>query len=189
MSDQNCKKNLTLITGGARAGKSELAESLANEHGSTVHYLATMRRWPDDREGAERIERHRQRRPAGWKTIEVDLGLDRAVKDLPAGPGCVLIDCLSVYVSNLLLAGYCDQENPFDRQPVIVESIDNLLDAIGSRQDLDFLTVTNEVGWGVIPQTILGRAYRDLLGIANKTFAREAASVWLMCSGLKLKLK
>jgi len=185
----NTTRHLTLITGAARSGKSELAETLAAGSDGQVYYLATMQRWEEDREGVSRIERHRQRRPGSWVTVEVGRELDVCVRGLPAGPGFVLIDCLSVYVSNLLLDGFQEGDDPYTRADLISQAIERLLAAIDERRDLEFVAVTNEVGWGVVPSTPLGRAYRDLLGLANQAFAHRAHTVWLMCSGLKLRLR
>lgn len=189
MPEHDNKKNLTLITGGARSGKSELAESIALASGRNVHYLATMERWQGDEEGAARIARHKRRRPSQWATVEASRRLDQAVLAVPADSGVVIIDCLSVYVSNLLLENYQEGEDPYDRQEPVSRALEHLLAAIDKRSDQDFVIVTNEVGWGVVPNTPLGRAYRDFLGLANQEFARQAGTVWLMCSGLKLRLK
>jgi adenosylcobinamide kinase/adenosylcobinamide-phosphate guanylyltransferase len=109
--------------------------------------------------------------------------------NLPAGPGLIILDCLSLYVANLLIAGYKDCDNPYLREPMILSAVEKLLSTIEARSDLQVVAVTNEVGWGVVPDTPLGRAYRDLLGMANQSFADSAATVWLMCAGLKLRLK
>ncbi len=187
MSDD--KKNLTLITGGARSGKSELAEELARDSKVKVHYLATMALWTDDSEGVARIAKHRLRRPSDWTTIEAPLALAQVVSELPVGPGVVIIDCLSLYVSNLTLDGYQEDCDPYQREGPVVKSIQAVLSEIAKRKDLEFIAVTNEVGCGVVPENRLSRAYRDFLGTANQLFAQQAAVVWLLVAGLKLQLK
>jgi len=186
---KNGQKNLTFITGGARSGKSRLAERLALESGLPVHYLATMQQWADDDEGGGRIQRHQERRPADWTTHEVPFDLDKAVDTLPAEPAAVIIDCLSVYLSNLLLLDLDDRENPYVREPAIMEKIDLLLRSTAARQEIDFYTVSNEVGWGIVPTSILGRAYRDFLGLANQSLAEAASQVFCVLSGLPVRLK
>ena len=181
--------NLTFITGGARSGKSALAESLAIESGLPVYYLATMPPWPGDPEVKDRVNRHRQRRPAHWQTIEAPRQLEVSIGRLPVGAGLAVIDCLSVYVSTLLLDGYEEGDDPYTREPRVLPAVEDVLAAIQSRSDVQFVTVSNEVGWGVVPDTPLGRAYRDFLGLANQAFAARAACVWLVCAGLKLRLK
>ncbi len=181
--------NLIFITGGARSGKSALAEALAIESGLPVQYLATMPHWPEDNEIADRVRRHRVRRPASWTTMETPSALDQAVKRLPAGPLLAIIDCLSLYVSTLLLDTYEEGQDPYAREVEVMSGVDRLVQAIAERSDLEFIAVTNEVGWGVVPDTPLGRAYRDFLGLANQSFAARASTVWLLCSGLKVRLK
>ena len=189
LKDINGKKNLTLVIGGTRSGKSSLAESMARDSMSTVYYMATMRRWENDQESFARIERHRRLRSESWVTIESPANLHKAVQDLPAGPGFVLIECLSLYVSNLLLEGHEEGADPYAKEEVIASAIGDLCAAIDGRQDLEFAIVTNEVGLGVVPGDPLSRAYRDLLGISNQTIAAQANSVWLIVAGCELRLK
>ena len=181
--------NLIFITGGARSGKSALAEALAVESGLPVHYLATMPHWTGDNEVADRVKRHRVRRPVSWTTTEAPRAIDQTVIELPPGPLLAIIDCLSLYVSTLLLDGYEEGQDPYARETEVASGVDRLIQAIAARDDLQFIAVTNEVGWGVVPDTPLGRAYRDFLGLANQAFAQRASTVWLLCSGLKIKLK
>jgi adenosylcobinamide kinase/adenosylcobinamide-phosphate guanylyltransferase len=186
--EQN-KKNLTLITGSARSGKSELAEALGHAYPHSVYYLATMEKWPDDSECLARIAKHRMRRPDSWLSFETPRRLHERISSLPAGPGLVIIDCLSLYVSNILIAEPDRADDPYKREASVKSAINQLLLSIGKRSDLDFIVVTNEVGWGVVPPVALARAYRDFLGEANQAFARDAGEVWLMVAGLKLRLK
>lgn len=182
-------KNLTLITGGARSGKSKLAEQLALESGLPVVYLATMEVWANDKEGVARVQRHKQRRPHDWTTIEVPVDVPETVNALNSGPAVVILDCLSVYVSNLLLQRYEDGQDPYLYESDVATAVDKLLSAISDHAEKKFILVTNEVGFGVVPDTVLGRAYRDFLGYANQWVAQIADDVRLMCSGLQVKLK
>lgn len=182
-------KNLTLITGGARSGKSAFAESLANADGGPVLYVATMEEIAEDKEAVERIKRHRDRRPQSWKTIELPLAVHRAVQDIPESTAVCLVDCLSLYVSNMLLS--MDEKSVAlpDLEAAIFTAAGDLLATMKSKPKTHFIVVTNEVGWGIVPQHKLARTYRDLLGVVNQQFAAAAGQVWLSCVGLQIKLK
>lgn len=175
-------KNLTFITGGARSGKSVLAEKLAASAGLPVYYLATMDSCSNDAEQAERIKRHRRRRPEHWTTIETGAELSAAVDNLPKGqPAICIVDCLSLHVSRLVFSGAPEEK--------ILDSIDALIDTISKLGDLHVLCVSNEVGSSVVPENELGRAFRDVLGFANQCLAQAADNVYLTVSGLPVTLK
>ncbi len=182
-------KNLTLITGGARSGKSAFAEALANSDGGQVLYIATMEEIVEDKEALERISRHRERRPPSWSTVEVPFEVDQTVVKIPKDTGVCLIDCLSLYVSNMLLALDEKSTSAKELEDPIQEAASKLLAAMHSRPEIRFIVVTNEVGWGIVPEHKLARSYRDLLGLVNQQFAQAAGEVWLSCVGLQVKLK
>jgi adenosylcobinamide kinase / adenosylcobinamide-phosphate guanylyltransferase len=182
-------KNLALITGGARSGKSSFAEMLADRSGEQVLYIATMEEIIDDGEAVERIERHRERRPNSWRTLEVPFHVHTAIAEIPKGTAVCLIDCLSLYVSNMLLVLHEKTDSAQELEDLIQEAAVKLLMAMSKRPDIRFIVVTNEVGWGIVPEHKLARTYRDLLGIVNQQFAQSAGEVWLSCVGLQLKLK
>ena len=187
-------KHLTLITGGARSGKSALAEHLASSAQLPVFYLATMIPIVGDSEQAERIERHQKRRPVNWQTIEAPRDLCAQLRKLPSGPKLVIIDCLSVFVANLLLGEVVDKDlfdktGPYAREEEIIAEVDELLSTLSYLTNIRVITVTNEVGSAVVPHTDLGRAYRDFLGIANQKFAAAADEVWLTVCGLPVAIK
>jgi adenosylcobinamide kinase/adenosylcobinamide-phosphate guanylyltransferase len=188
-------EQITLITGGARSGKSKLAESLVRGAKLPVVYLATMALPDDDEELKLRISKHRGRRPSDWHTIEEPLMVSQQVLNLPkvaAGRGVCLIDCLSLFVSNLLLsipAGLSSSEALSALEDNVLKEIDALLSAIKSRTDYAFVIVTNEVGLAVVPEVQLARIYRDLLGLANQKAAEMASTVYICFAGLPLKLK
>lgn len=181
-------KNLTLITGGARSGKSAFAEALANADGGRVLYVATMEEVVDDKEAVERIQRHRQRRPTSWKTIEIPFEVDRAVAQMPVDTEVCLLDCLSLYVSNMLLK-LEDKSTTEQLEEQVFDAAARLLVEMQVKAETRFIVVTNEVGWGIVPEHKLARTYRDLLGLVNQQFARAAGQVWLSCAGLQVKLK
>lgn len=176
-------KNLLLITGGAKSGKSRLAEKLAEETSNSVAYLATMPHIKGDIELDEKVRHHRLCRPKHWLTYEVQSDLDRSIAQLEGVQACI-IDCLSLFVANEMFAGADDVSNDG-----IVEKGRSMLLAMEARPEIKFLVVTNEVGWGIVPDNVLGRKYRDLLGQINQEFAALADTVWLCCAGLPLRLK
>lgn len=167
---------LIYVSGGARSGKSSHAERLAaGLGGAEISYLATAQAFDAEMEG--RIGRHRSERPAGWQTLEEPLDLGPA---LTRGRDVVLLDCLSLWVSNLLLAG-----EPEDR---MLAATDDLLAALRERGGLSVL-VSNEVGLGIVPDNALARAYRDALGRVNQRVAAASDEAYLLVSGLPLQLK
>ncbi len=182
-------KNLSLITGGVRSGKSSLAETLANEHKTPIYYLATMPRIIGDKEQDDRIDRHRSRRPSEWITVECPHSLVTVIDELPdEKPICCLVDCLSLFVTNLMLADR-DLKDPYSTETLVLGSAEATLRAMERKSNAHFIVVTNEVGFGIVPETSLGRAFRDFLGLANQRFAHQAETVWLTCAGLPLRLK
>ena len=178
-----------LITGGAKSGKSEFAESLALTQKNPVIYLATMPIIVGDRELAEKIRQHKNRRPKSWRTIEVELRLDQVVRELPAGGAVCLLDCLSLFVGNILHEQEKQAASKTKVEELVLRQSEALLAAMKERKEISFLAVTNEVGSGIVPENSVSRQYRDLLGAVNKEFALAAKTVWLCCVGLPIKIK
>ncbi len=165
---------LILVTGGARAGKSAFAQEWAHALGDgMVSFIATAQ--PLDEEMRQRIAQHRAERPPSWETLEEPLEVPYTLS-LAQGR-VVLLDCLTLWVSNLMLAG---------RE--VLPEVENLL-AARAETGKTLLVVTNEVGMGIVPDNALARRYRDLLGAANRRIAEEADVVYLLVSGIPLKLK
>jgi len=175
---------LILILGGARSGKSRLAEQLARQSGRPVVYLATAT--PGDDEMRQRIGVHRANRPQTWNTIEEPIDLPAAL-DQTAPGDLVLLDCLTLWVSNLLLDGPSD-EPPAVASGRIVEYSERFIAVLQGR-DISMIAVSNEVGMGIVPSYETGRTYRDALGQVNQMLADKADSVYLMVAGLPLPLK
>ena len=173
---------LFLVTGGARSGKSRYAEELVQSFGVAVTYVATLE--AGDEEMDRRIERHKSRRPDSWRTAEVPLGVAAAIAN--SEEQVILLDCLSGWVSNSLLAHEEDGEEAI--LDTVMEAVDELLTVV-RRSEKTVMIVTNEVGSGVVPAYPLGRWYRDALGLANQRVAAEADAVCLMVVGLPLVLK
>ncbi|MFA7249003.1 MAG: bifunctional adenosylcobinamide kinase/adenosylcobinamide-phosphate guanylyltransferase [Dehalococcoidia bacterium] len=179
--------DLTLVTGGARSGKSAFAEALAARAGRPVTYIATLE--PLDEEMRLRVDRHRARRPTAWRTIEAGSNLADAVH-AASGADAILIDCIAVWTSNRLL-GLQDEEPAapaLDRlEDQLAGDVSALLDALGARSG-PAIVVTNEVGDGLVPPYALGRAYRDLLGRVNQQLSRAAQHAYLVVAGRPLPL-
>ena len=183
---------LILILGGARSGKSSYAERLAPQLGDRVLYVATAE--ARDEEMKARIAVHQKARPASWRTVEAPRGVGRAVEAAldDRSAGVVLLDCMTLLVSNNILAGISEEElDHIDeggaRQRVDAE-VEALLAAIRAT-NIPWIIVSNEVGLGLVPPYALGRIYRDLLGWANQRLAAEAERVYLMVAGLPMDLK
>ena len=179
-------RRLILIIGGARSGKSDFALSLAKDisSGGDVLFVATARALDDEMK--ERIEAHKASRPASWTTLEEPMAVGEALQKVSL-PEVVVIDCITMLVSNLLLAG--KEGEPFDAAMSRLKTeLESLLDAY-RRSDSTWIIVTNEVGLGVVPAYRLGRLYRDMLGHANKILADEADSVLLMVAGIPVDVK
>jgi adenosylcobinamide kinase/adenosylcobinamide-phosphate guanylyltransferase len=172
------RKTVTLVLGGARSGKSRWAQELAGKFGR-VAYIATAQ--AVDAEMREKIRRHQEDRPKQWQTFEEPLELARVIIDHAADFDLVLVDCLTIYVANLL-------ENA-EADPGSVEvRIDSLLAALRTAP-VAMVLVSNEVGWGVVPAYASGREYRDALGELNQRIAAIADNVVLMVAGLPMVLK
>ncbi|MBB5516948.1 adenosylcobinamide kinase/adenosylcobinamide-phosphate guanylyltransferase [Rubricella aquisinus] len=167
-------KRLTFVLGGARSGKSALAERLAIGCGLPRAYIATAQAWDD--EMADRIVRHRADRGAGWLTIEEPRALPDAIKGVPAGHVTV-IDCLTLWLSNEMLA-----EADLDRASAALRAA--LSAATGP-----VIVVSNEVGLGIVPENALARRFRDAQGRLNQAIAAEADTVLFVAAGLPMALK
>ena len=178
-------RQLILITGGARSGKSALAERLAI-HDERVLFAATAEALDADMKS--RISSHRASRPKHWDTLEEPRELAQAIASHLDGAlnpyDTVVVDCLTMWVSNLLLL----HEGEEDAEARIMTAAGELLDVCAA-SCARWIVVTNEVGLGVVPSSSLGRAYRDALGRVNSLVAARADKVYLMTSGLALDLK
>jgi adenosylcobinamide kinase/adenosylcobinamide-phosphate guanylyltransferase len=172
------RKTVTLVLGGVRSGKSRWAQELAGKY-ERVAYVATAQ--ARDAEMHEKIRRHREDRPAHWQTLEEPLELARVLIDHGANFDLLLIDCLTVFVSNLMEAVQNDAVSMERR-------FDGFLEALRIAP-ASVVLVSNEVGSGVVPPYPAGRVYRDALGELNQQVAAIADNVVLMVAGLPLALK
>jgi adenosylcobinamide kinase / adenosylcobinamide-phosphate guanylyltransferase len=172
------KKTVTLVLGGARSGKSRYAQELASRFARVV-YIATAKR--EDAEMRARIAKHRRERPSTWKTAEVSTGLDRILREQSPGADLLLIDCLTIYMANIM-----GRKQGGARR--VRSHIQALCEAVRDAK-ASVILVSNEVGCGVVPPYRSGRDYRDLLGELNQQMAKVADTVILMVAGLPLTVK
>jgi adenosylcobinamide kinase/adenosylcobinamide-phosphate guanylyltransferase len=198
-SEQTIPPRLILILGGARSGKSALADRLAASSGRPVAFIATATAGDD--EMRERIARHRASRPKGWHTLEEPLDLARAVRQAAELADVVLLDCVTLWLGNVLLqaSGQHAQDEQgeealhttsrlFDERALKeIEALLAVVKSLGLNKTL--IVVTNEVGLGIVPAYPLGRLYRDTLGYVNQRLAQTADRVYLMVAGMAVDIK
>jgi adenosylcobinamide kinase/adenosylcobinamide-phosphate guanylyltransferase len=177
---------LILILGGARSGKSTYAQQLAQALGQEqVLFVATAE--AGDEEMAQRIAAHRQERPAAWRTLETPRQVGAGVRTHLGEARVVLVDCLTLLVSNIIVP----LERPADllaATAAVDAEVDALLQ-VCQDHNITCIVVSNEVGLGLVPDTPLGRMYRDLLGRANQRLAAQAQAVYFMVAGLAIDVK
>ena len=210
--DRSARGRLILVTGGARSGKSTYAERLAAElaepHGGRVTYIATSQTYDEEME--QRVRAHQSSRPETWTTVECPVEVPAAVRAAAGAaqdaPPVVLLDCVTLWVTNLLFQGGAfggsappDEGYNYDKDllPVAEEraaaarvtaAVDGLVAAVADA-GVTLVAVTNEVGLGVVPEYPLARLYRDQLGWANQRLARDADGLYLLVSGYPLDVK
>jgi adenosylcobinamide kinase / adenosylcobinamide-phosphate guanylyltransferase len=164
-----------LILGGARSGKSMFAEKMARDHGGILHYVATGRAYDD--EMRQRIATHRDQRGSSWVTHEEPLDLVGAIAGIDNSNNTVLIDCLTLWITNLML----EERNMREAFDALAERIEK------ARARLYF--VSNEVGMGIVPDNAMAREFRDHAGRLHQEIAAIAGEVYLVAAGLPLKIK
>jgi adenosylcobinamide kinase / adenosylcobinamide-phosphate guanylyltransferase len=166
--------SLTVLVGGARAGKSALALELAHDQGAPVVYIATAE--AGDEEMASRIARHRTERPEMWRTVEEPIALRSALASVELD-ACVVVDCLTLWVANLLARG----DDVLSEGEAVAEL------AAGRRGPT--IVVSNEVGLGIVPVSPVAREYRDLLGAVNAAFVCRANDAAFVVAGRAIPLQ
>lgn len=166
---------LFFVIGGARSGKSSFALDMANGLDREKTYLATA--CAQDGEMAERIKKHRLERGQDWNTMEEKTGIASIIENLE---GVVLVDCLTLWVTNLMMDGL-DEAAILDKARSFISSC--------KRAKADVIAVSNEVGLGIVPDNVLARKFRDIAGLVNQKIAKEADEVFFVASGIPLKMK
>lgn len=169
---------IILVTGGARSGKSRLAEGIASACGEPLGYVATGR--AGDGEMAERIARHQACRGLEWQTMEEPLRLKEVILGHDGYFKAMLVDCVTFWLSNLLFA--------HDDARLVLDEVKDLAAALPGLAT-PLILVTNEVGGGIVPENALARTFRDLAGEANQILAATADEVHMAVCGLPLRLK
>ncbi len=187
MSDTNLKGTLTLILGGVRSGKSRFGQELAHQLGAdNVLFVATAE--SRDAEMARRIDTHRQSRSIAWQTLERPLKTGIAIAAYDALRPVVLVDCLTLLVSNVLLANESELHS-LDGIAAIENrmqvEVDDLV-RVAENHETHLIVVSGEVGMGLVPETALGRLFRDMLGWSNQRIAARATSTYFMVAGLPI---
>lgn len=173
------KPQLIFVTGGARSGKSQFAQNFAHSLPGRKVYIATAE--PRDEEMAERITAHRKARPPDWDTVEEPRHLGKAINDCASTYDVLLVDCLTLWISNLLTNNSLEEKE-------INSELENLVEnckTVSAR----VIIVSNELGMGIVPMDRLTRLYRDIAGRANQAIASAADEVFLLVSGIPLKIK
>ncbi len=186
---------ISLITGGARSGKSSFAEEKAKNYGEKILYLATA--IPFDLEMDDRIKRHKSSRPSNWQTWEGYRNLDKIITEKSDQFDGILIDCITIMVTNIMLSHTdvdFDNMDTFDLKKIeeietdIKKEIDQLI-AAAKTSRCPIIIVTNEVGLGIVPENPVARAFRDFAGRANQMLGRAADEVFLAVCGVTMKIK
>lgn len=165
----------TLVLGGARSGKSRFAEQICRDSGLNLHYIATGRAW--DAEMEARIAAHRADRGPDWTTHEAPTGLVEALAQVDSPENIVLVDCLTLWVTNLMMEERAGA--------VEFEALANAVAAPKAR----FVLVSNEVGLGIVPDNKMARDFRDHAGRLHQMIAQVARDVYFVAAGLPLKMK
>jgi len=185
---------LILVTGGSRSGKSGFALSLAERWASPRAFLATAQAFDDEMRG--RIEAHRRARPAGWALVEEPRQVPAALRRALSGAPTVLIDCVTIWMSNLLLAdeSFGETEAAWAAEELIAATRGGGAKsasggALESASGGAIIVVTNEVGSGVVPDNALARRFRDCAGRANQLIAQAADEVYFLVSGIPMRVK
>ena len=182
--------NMIFILGGTRSGKSTHAEMLAKElGGSSVLYVATAE--AKDEEMRSRIERHQIERPSTWQTLESTISVSEGIQKAWDGQAVILIDCLTMLVSNILLYGMDGDDvivDPESVQASVQSEMEGLVKTIENLETTAII-VSNEVGLGLVPPYELGRIYRDVLGRANQFVAKWAGEVYFLVAGIPVRVK
>jgi adenosylcobinamide kinase / adenosylcobinamide-phosphate guanylyltransferase len=182
-------KRVILLLGGARSGKSRFAQDLAVKTAQKVLFVATAEAGDEDMR--LRIEKHKQNRPAGWRTLETGDHLGSRIEAEIRDEQAVIIDCITLLVNNI----FCRyDEKQFENIAVSVLekqviSEMNELQTCFEKVEADFIIVSNEVGLGLVPDNRMGRLYRDILGRANQILAQCSSEVYLMVAGIPLRVK
>ena len=182
---------VTLVTGGARSGKSSFAETLVADRGQNIAYIATARAF--DAEMEDRIAKHRLQRPSSWQTFEAPTDPSQIVAAQGNRVDTLLLDCMTVMITNRILSHAIDWDQPAisrlnEIEADVLDEVQALLSAAANSR-ADLVAVTNEVGYGIVPISPLSRFFRDCAGRVNQRMAAAADKVYLVVSGIPVQIK
>jgi adenosylcobinamide kinase/adenosylcobinamide-phosphate guanylyltransferase len=176
---------VTLVTGGARSGKSTYAQETAMKAGMPVLFVATAEAGDEDMR--KRIEAHRNSRPVEWSTLEATSHIgSRIIKNIGKAK-LVIVDCITLLVNNIFMQ-YDETTGTDIAEKGVMAEIKELIDCV-DRVEADFIIVTNETGLGIVPADRVSRLYRDILGRANQRLAQRADEVYMLIAGIPLAVK
>jgi adenosylcobinamide kinase / adenosylcobinamide-phosphate guanylyltransferase len=183
---------IIFVTGGSRSGKSLFAEKKAAEISDKVVYIATS--IPFDDEMKDRVKKHKERRPGSWATLEQYFDIHRVIKDVKPNSECILLDCVTIMVSNLMFSKYHGSWDDISTDEVdtlmdhVMSQVDKLIDEIRAN-GMSAVMVSNEIGMGIVPDNKVSRIFRDIAGKANQLVASKCDEAYLLVSSLPVKLK
>lgn len=183
------KSKIILCTGGSRSGKSQFAERYTLAQKGQKLYIATAQIYDD--EMVERVARHQARRGSQWLNLEIPLNIAAQWEDVAAKADVILIDCLTMFVTNYLMK-FPELEQAEVREKlrsVVLSEVENLLEKIKDSHDKKVIFVTNELGLGIVPADTMTRVFRDIAGEVNQIVAAAADEVYLSISGITIEIK
>ena len=183
------KSQIILCSGGARSGKSEFAERLALATAGRKAYVATGQAF--DEEMIDRIKKHQERRGEIWNNFEVPLHLAKEWKNISQSADVILIDCLTMFTTNHMMAhgSIQGQQDANQLEATVLTELEILLGSIKSCEGKTVIFVTNEIGLGIVPDNKLARYFRDIAGRVNRTVATAADKLYVTISGVTIELK
>ncbi len=182
MTEQLPSKKIIFILGGARSGKSQFAQELAQKLSQKVVFVATAE--PLDNEMKARIEEHKRRRPPHWQIVELINNIAKGIEAQCSEAEVVVLDCLTLLVSNILTKS----DDYIHAEKQAMTEVNELINCF-NKLSASFIIVSNEVGMGIVPENKLARYYRDLLGKVNQLISQKADEIYFLVAGIPLKIK
>lgn len=182
---------IIFVSGGTRSGKTSFAQKMAEDLSDKLLYLATAQVF--DNEMQDRVDKHKKERGETWDCLEAYKNLPKLLKEASKNRDVILLDCLTLLITSLLFEEETDWDNikkerAKEIEGIILKKIKEILNYFKNYKGT-VIIVTNELGMGIVPETYLGRYFRDVAGLSNQLFAKESNEAYLIVSGLPIKLK